>query len=74
VLQVIQIYISWPSTNLPVPKLQLAAFSRQTIAAGQHKLVNLAIAPERIAIWGDNGWTYVKGIYVNAYFQISSFL
>jgi beta-glucosidase len=59
--EVIQLYVSWPSTDLKVPKIQLVAFARETFTAGDHKLVSLVITPERIAAWGDNGWTYVKG-------------
>lgn len=56
-----QVYVTWPSTNLVVPRIQLVAFTRELFRAGEHRLVNLVITPERYAVWGDNGWTFVKG-------------
>lgn len=57
----IQVYVTWPSTNLVVPRIQLVAFTRSLVRAGEHRLLNLVITPERYAVWGDNGWTYIKG-------------
>ena len=63
--QVIQVYVVWPevSTNIPIPKVQLVAFSRQEFSIGEHRLVELLINPERYAVWGDSGWTFIKGSF-----------
>ena len=70
--QVIQVYVVWPevSTNIPIPKVQLVAFTRQEFSAGEHRLVKLLINPERYAVWGDHGWTFIKGSSFHTSFKI----
>jgi len=56
------VYLSWPTPSpYPVPRLQLVAFTRLTLRRGEQQLVDLVITAERMAVWGDNDWTYIKG-------------
>jgi len=60
--EVVQVYMSWPKQKLiPVPRLQLVAFHRVTLKQGEHKVIDLDVAAERFAVWGDDGWTFIKG-------------
>ena len=52
--QVIQVYISWPSSNVPTPKLQLVDFARVFIPSKTSKTVKLMITGERMAVWSDD--------------------
>ena len=54
-------YLDWGMTKILVPKLQLVAFQRVTIKAGELKFLDLVVTGERMAVWGDDGWTYVTG-------------
>ena len=61
-IQVVQVYLSWPTPSpFPVPRLQLVSFTRLTLRRGDQKLVNLVVTAEQMAVWGDSGWTYIKG-------------
>jgi beta-glucosidase len=61
--EVVQVYISWPEqSSIPVPQVQLVAFNRITLHRGEHRVIDLEVAAERVAVWADNGWTYIKGL------------
>ena len=36
-------------------------FQRVTIKAGEVKFLDLVVTGERMAVWGDDGWTYITG-------------
>ena len=62
--QVVQVYMSWPSTvNVPVPKLQLVDFERVQIADHYEVRVTFFIKPEQMAVWMDDstGWDIPTG-------------
>jgi beta-glucosidase len=61
--EIVQVYISWPEqSSIPVPRLQLVAFRRVRLSQGEHKVISLNVSAERFAVWGDNGWTFIKGM------------
>ena len=67
ILQVVQVYVSWSNHSVPVPKLQLVAFKRVRIAAGQTAALMFTIVPEQLRVWMDDttGWGHLSGTEVS---------
>ncbi|XP_046572490.1 beta-D-xylosidase 1-like isoform X2 [Haliotis rubra] len=60
--EVVQVYISWGSPSVPIPRRQLVAFERVTIAANAFQVVNVTVSAESMAVWVDNsGWVIEPG-------------
>ncbi|XP_046572488.1 beta-D-xylosidase 1-like isoform X1 [Haliotis rubra] len=60
--EVVQVYISWDNASVPVPRRQLVAFERVTIAANAFQVVNVTVSAESMAVWVDNsGWVIEPG-------------
>lgn len=56
--------MNWTSALIPVPRLQLVAFTRIRLAV-DGKQIQLSVSAERMRVWDDNiGWTYIKGYYM----------
>jgi beta-glucosidase len=61
--EVVQVYIEWTNATIPVPKLQLSAYYRVFLKAGEHRVLDLVVGAERLSVWQESvGWTYVKGM------------
>jgi beta-glucosidase len=58
--EVIQVYIRWVSPSEPMPFLQLVAFDRVTIAAGDSYTYTTTVPLERLAVFHDVGGFYVE--------------
>jgi len=64
--QVVQVYLEWTNATIPVPKIQLVSFRRVQIKAGEHRVVDLEVSADRMAVWEDNkGWTFISGMRVS---------
>lgn len=65
--EVIQVYISWKSTNETMPNIQLAGFRRVFVNAGDSVEFQFTITAEQMAVWTDAGFMVQPGkmtIYV----------
>ncbi|XP_052242270.1 uncharacterized protein LOC127852358 isoform X2 [Dreissena polymorpha] len=51
--EVVQVYMSWRSTNETMPQLQLAAFDRYFVSAASTQEFKFVITPEQMAVWTD---------------------
>ena len=64
-IQVVQVYMSWPSDTkgVPVPKLQLVGFSRPFLKAGGATTLAFTIKAEQMAVWIDDstGFGFIPG-------------
>jgi beta-glucosidase len=61
--EVVQVYLEWTNASIPVPKLQLVAFYRVFLKAGEHRVLDLVVGAERMSVWQEGvGWTYIKGL------------
>ncbi|XP_029658372.1 probable beta-D-xylosidase 6 [Octopus sinensis] len=49
--EVTQIYICWLNSSVPMPKLQLAGFSRNFIPVKKQIEINFIIEPDQMAVW-----------------------
>ena len=58
VYKVVQVYITWPSTKLPAPKIQLVAFGRYFIAKNEGISCQFHVSLEQLAVWDDNSKSY----------------
>jgi len=52
-VQVVQLYISWSSTNETMPSYQLAGFQRYYVRASSSLEFKFNITPEQMAVWTD---------------------
>ncbi|MEI7898744.1 MAG: glycoside hydrolase family 3 C-terminal domain-containing protein [bacterium] len=57
--EVVQVYISYPPTNVPAPLRQLAGFQRIHVRRGQKKTVTFQLKREQFAAYDDNGKAFV---------------
>ncbi|XP_012939088.1 xylan 1,4-beta-xylosidase [Aplysia californica] len=60
--EVVQCYISWADTTLPVPQLQLAYFTRVFIPSQQTRMLSITISGESMAFWRDGQWLVEDGV------------
>ena len=67
-IQVVQVYISWPDA-IPAPVRQLAAFERVTLKPSQTVQLQLYIKPELMRVWikDDEGYVIPPGLYLYVY-------
>jgi len=49
--EVVQLYVSYPSSKVERPLKQLKGFAREFIKAGEEKTVNITIAPDELTYW-----------------------
>ncbi|XP_046584394.1 probable beta-D-xylosidase 2 isoform X1 [Haliotis rubra] len=61
--EVVQLYISWESPTVTVPRLQLVGFLRTSVPAKGQVNVNMTISHENLAVWADDttGWAVQPG-------------
>ncbi|CAL1527276.1 unnamed protein product [Lymnaea stagnalis] len=64
--EVVQCYISWGDSSLPVPVRQLVYVDRVHVKAGQTVSVKATISGEIMAFWENNHWV-IKGGTMNLY-------
>ncbi|GAB1598992.1 probable beta-D-xylosidase 6 [Argonauta hians] len=57
--EVTQIYISWLNSSVPMPKLQLAGFSRTFIKVNKKTNIDFTIEADQMAVWDNK-----KGFFV----------
>jgi len=62
--EVVQLYVSTPSSSQPTPNIRLADFERVTIAAGKAVNVNLVISPWYHSVVYSGANIYNASIYV----------
>jgi beta-glucosidase len=56
------VYISWPSVSVPVPRLQLVAFTRVTLLVKERQRLRFDITPQQLMVWlDDQGFTLLPG-------------
>ncbi|KAL4221807.1 hypothetical protein ACF0H5_020061 [Mactra antiquata] len=78
--EVVQVYISWMTTNETMPYLQLVGFQKLFIKSDSSEEFNLVINAEQLAVWTDKGFVvqpgkikvYVGGQQANQKRRISS--
>ncbi|ELT96258.1 hypothetical protein CAPTEDRAFT_179825 [Capitella teleta] len=60
---VVQAYVSWPKTEIPVPRWQLVAFDRIHIASGKSETVELTIEASLLEVWQnpETGFDILEG-------------
>lgn len=61
--EIVQLYISYPTTQQRRPAKELKAFTRVQIAPGETKAVQFSVPARDMAYWGANGWTVEKGMH-----------
>ena len=54
VLILIQVYMSWTNVSVPVPRLQLAGFTRISLKNGASQTLRFTIKGEQMAVWMDD--------------------
>ena len=54
--EIVQLYIGYPNTQARRPAKELKAFARVSLAPAESKQVQLYVAAEDIAYWGQDGW------------------
>ena len=62
-LQVVQLYMKWPKTSVPVPQIQLVGFERVPVRVNVEQTVHFSIQPHQLAVWWDDktGWQTPSG-------------
>ncbi|XP_068125171.1 uncharacterized protein [Hyperolius riggenbachi] len=58
--EVVQLYMSWASSSVPVPQWQLVGIQRGTIPAGKSVKVTMTVLPRQRAVWSDH-WILEPG-------------
>jgi len=53
-VQVVQVYISWRDSPVPMPQLQLVSFKRLTIAPQQTVTVAMNVSSDELRVWHDD--------------------
>ncbi|KAK7483297.1 hypothetical protein BaRGS_00025464 [Batillaria attramentaria] len=61
-LQVTQVYVSWPSTKFPTPRLQLVAVTRTTLTPGQPETLTFVVPAPHFAVYTYLGWLFPPGV------------
>lgn len=55
-------YISWPSVSVPVPRLQLVAFTRVALLVKERQRLRFDVTPQQLMVWlDDQGFTLLPG-------------
>lgn len=55
--------MSWTNNTVPVPKLQLAGFRRESIDIGEKRSLEFVVTAEQMSVWidDDQGWGILSG-------------
>ncbi len=62
--EVVQLYLQDVEASLPVPRLQLAGFSRIHLSPGEKQTLQFTITPEQMSLVDDDGeWILEPGVY-----------
>ncbi|XP_045198051.2 uncharacterized protein LOC123552447 [Mercenaria mercenaria] len=59
--EVVQVYMSWLSTNETMPNIQLVGFQKLYIKSGTTQEFQLVISLRQMAVWTDNGFVVQPG-------------
>lgn len=62
--QVVQVYVGDPVASVDRPTLELKAFSRLELEAGESRRVELQLDERAFAFWSTQGWTVEPGRFV----------
>ncbi|XP_052812007.1 uncharacterized protein LOC128239425 [Mya arenaria] len=65
--EVVQLYISWRSTNQTMPRLQLAGFSRIHIRTGESQEFKFTVTARQLAVWTDDKGFVVEPGVIDVY-------
>ncbi|XP_052810014.1 uncharacterized protein LOC128238290 isoform X5 [Mya arenaria] len=65
--EVVQLYISWRSTNQTMPRLQLAGFSRIHIRTGESQEFKFTVNARQLAVWTDDKGFVVEPGVIDVY-------
>ncbi|NWX06747.1 BGLD glucosidase, partial [Caloenas nicobarica] len=60
--EVVQLYLRWEQSSVPVPRWQLVAFSRVAVPAGQETKLFFQVTAEQRAVWAQ-GWHLEPGAF-----------
>lgn len=60
--QVVQLYLRWEESSVPVPRWQLVAFHRVAVPAGRETKLFFQVTAEQRAIWAQ-GWHLEPGAF-----------
>lgn len=58
-MQVVQVYLSWSKSAVPVPRWTLVGFERVTVPVNNSVEVNFVVTAEQMAVWMDDKTGYV---------------
>ncbi|XP_019615390.1 PREDICTED: probable beta-D-xylosidase 6 [Branchiostoma belcheri] len=64
--EVVQFYLEWGSSSLPVPIRQLINFTRVTLLPNQQRFINVTITPREMAVYTDQWVVPAVGMTVFA--------
>ncbi|MEI7594973.1 MAG: glycoside hydrolase family 3 C-terminal domain-containing protein [Bacteroidota bacterium] len=64
--EVVQLYVSHPTTSLPMPTKQLKAFNRVHFLAGETKIIKFELKPEDLYVFDESidNYTLLTGTYL----------
>lgn len=60
--QVVQLYLRWEQSSVPVPHWQLVAFRRVAVLAGQEAKLSFQVLAEQRAVWVQD-WRLEPGTF-----------
>ncbi|NXW30119.1 BGLM glucosidase, partial [Phaetusa simplex] len=60
--EVVQLYLRWEQSSVPVPRWQLVAFRRVAVPAGQETKLSFQVAAEQRAVWAQD-WRLEPGTF-----------
>ncbi|XP_017683744.1 PREDICTED: probable beta-D-xylosidase 2 [Lepidothrix coronata] len=60
--EVVQLYLRWEQSSVPVPRWQLVAFRRVAVPAGQETKLSFQVLAEQRAVWAQ-GWLLEPGTF-----------
>ena len=58
--EVVQVYVSFPDSEVPMPWERLCAFDRVAVKAGETVTVSLPVAMEAISYWDEEQARFVE--------------
>ncbi|NXA19073.1 BGLD glucosidase, partial [Ibidorhyncha struthersii] len=60
--EVVQLYLRWEQSSVPVPRWQLVAFRRVAVPAGRETKLSFQVAAEQRAVWAQD-WLLEPGTF-----------
>ncbi|NXI57390.1 BGLM glucosidase, partial [Chloroceryle aenea] len=60
--EVVQLYLRWEQSSVPVPRWQLVAFQRVALPAGQETKLSFQVVAEQRAVWARD-WHLEPGTF-----------